>query len=73
MPQRKSEPLSFGPFPSAALLEEQHRRDAGQLFSCLAAQAAILLASIISVALAGGIALVQLARYEAALAACAGV
>lgn len=57
----------------AALRAEINRARAGCALSAFACQACILLAAIAALGLAGSLALVQLARYEAALAACAGV
>lgn len=63
----------FCPFYGEALQAEINRSAAAQAFRCVAAQATILIACILSLGLAAGIAWHQLARYEAALAACAGV
>lgn len=63
----------FGPFDGEALTAENARLAAGAAFGSVRCQAAILLASILSLGLAGSLFWAQLARYEAALAACAGV
>lgn len=71
MPEIRPSPI--GPILSQVMLEEEHRRVASAVFSSLYCQAAILLTSILSIGIAGMMFWVQLIRYNAALAACAGV
>lgn len=66
-------PVSFGPFDAAAIEAEHARAAAGAAFASFRCQATILLTAILSLALAGSLLFVQLARLNAALAACAGV
>lgn len=66
-------PVSFGPFDAAAIEAEHARAAAGAAFASIRCQATILLTAILSLALAGSLFWVQLARLNAALAACAGV
>lgn len=63
----------FGPFDGEALRAEKDRLAAGAAFRSLRCQAAILLSAILSLGLAGALFWAQLARLNAALAACAGV
>lgn len=66
-------PVPFGPFPGTAEIQEQIRTDAARAMSCAAAQVAILLVAGLAVALFALLSWSQLAKYEAALAACARV
>lgn len=63
----------FGPFDGAGLTAEINRAAAAQAMSCAAAQAATVLVGLIAIGLFALLAWSQLAQYEAALAACAGV
>ena len=66
-------PVPFGPFDGDALAAEKARIEAGAAFASVRCQAAILLTALMSIALAGSMAFVELTRLNAALAACAGV
>jgi hypothetical protein len=63
----------FGPFDCDAIRLENNRRAAGETFSCVACQIAIVLAACASLAFAFMLSWQKLAIYEAQLAACAGV
>lgn len=66
-------PVQFGPFPGSAEIEEQIRADAASAFNCAAAQVAILFTALLAIGLFALLSWSQLAKYEAALAACARV
>jgi len=66
-------PVQFGPFPGSAEIEEQIRADAARAMNCAAAQVAIILVACLAVGMFALLSWSQLAKYEAALAACARV
>lgn len=66
-------PIQIGPFPGSAEIEEQIRADAATALSCALAQAATILVAMLAIGLFGLLSWSQMARYDAALAACAGV
>jgi hypothetical protein len=63
----------FGPFDGEALQAELNRAAAAQAFRCVAAQIVIVLAACLSAGFFVMLGWHQLAAYDAALAACAGV
>lgn len=62
-----------GPFDGAALTAEINRAAAARALGCAAAQVAAVVIACLSIGLFCTLMWVQLARYDAALAACAGV
>lgn len=66
-------PVHFGAFPGSAEIEAQIRADAARAMSCAVAQAATILVAILAIGLFALLSWSRLAKYEAALAACAGV
>lgn len=66
-------PVQFGPFSGSAQIEEQVRADAARALNCAAAQVAIVFTAFLAIGLFALLSWSQLAKYEAALAACARV
>jgi hypothetical protein len=66
-------PVHFGPFPSSAEINEQVRADAARAMNCAAGQVAIVFVASLAIGLFALLCWSQLAKYEAALAACARV
>lgn len=63
----------FGPFTGEGLRAELNREEAAIAFRSLRAQICVITIAGLSFALAASLAWTQLAKYEAALAACARV
>lgn len=63
----------FGPFDGAALSAEINRAAVARSLGCAGAQIAAILIATAAIGLFVSLMWVQLARYDAALAACAGV
>lgn len=63
----------FGPFDGAALAAEINRADAARALNCAAAQVATILVAALAIGLFALLSWSQIVKYEAALAACAGV
>lgn len=70
--QRFPDPGS-GPFTGEALQAELNREKAAIAFRCVRAQIGVIAVAILSCGLAASMFLGQIAKYERALALCAGV
>lgn len=70
--QRFPDP-GFGPFDGAALAAEANRANVALALNCAAAQVATILVAALAIGLFALLSWSQIAKYEAALAACAGV
>lgn len=63
----------FGPFTGDALQAELNREKAAIAFRCVRAQFGVIAVAVLSCGLAASLFWGQIAKYERALALCAGV